>query len=457
MTGSAPAAGEDTGGPGPASRGLATRLKRVECRNVTFLSEGFPVFWREARGWHVHDVDGNRYVDLSAGFGVSVLGHGHPDVVAAIREQAGRLVHGMGDVHPPEPKVGLLETFASLSPWPETRVTLGTGGAEAVEIALKTAALATGRPGVVAFTGAYHGLSYGALAVTDGEAFRDPFTDQLNPHVLRAPFPNPYRPPPDLADVPREALGLRALDRLRALLDTGAGSRVGAVLVEPIQGRGGHVLPPEDFLPGLAGLCRRRGLLLIADEIYTGLGRTGARFASVAAGMTPDLICVGKSGSGGLPISACLGRADVMDAWPESTGEAIHTSTFLGNPVACAAARATLEVLEASGLAARARREGERWLGSLRRLRERHQGVGDVRGRGLMVGVELVRDSASRRPDAGRAVRVVREALRRGWILLAGGTDGNVLSLSPPLVTPAGVLDDAVDLLDEALAATAGE
>lgn len=437
--------------PGPASARLAERLARVESRNVTFRSSRFPVFWQRARGSNVWDADGNRYVDLTAGFGVAAVGHAHPRVVAAVREQASTLLHGMGDVHPPEVKVRLLERLAELAPWSDPRGVLGVSGSEAVEIALKTAALATGRPGVLAFTGAYHGLAYGALALTDRAAFRAPFEAQLNPHVLRAPYPHPYRPPEGLTGAAPDELAAAALERVAELLDGPGGARVGAVVVEPLQGRGGEVMPPPGFLGGLASLCRERGLLLVADEIYTGFGRAGSRFASVGEGVVPDLLCVGKALSGGMPISACLAPAEVMDAWPPSPGEAMHTSTFLGHPVACAAALAALEVLEGEDLAARAATVGGSWREELAALAARHPAVGDVRGRGLMVGLDLVRDPETREPDPDLGRRVVLGALRRGWIVLPGGPAGNVLSLSPPLTVETALLEASVAMLDEVL------
>lgn len=462
--------------PAGRSRRLAERLASVESRNVTHLAPDFPVFWARALGSNVWDADGNRYVDLTAGFAVAAQGHRHPRVEEAIRRQAGELVHGMGDVHPSAPKVELLERLARLVPFDDARTVLGVSGAEAVEVALKTAALHTGRPGVIAFTGAYHGLTYGALSVTDRDHFRAPFREQLNPHVLRAGYPDPYRPPdrPGFPAAGGEAPGAdgtatvdgppagstravkeAALADVRTLLESPQGDRVGAVILEPIQGRGGEVVPPEGFLAELAALCRESGRLLILDEVYTGFGRTGRRFACEWEGVRPDLLCVGKGMSGGMPVSACVGRRPVMEAWPPSEGEAVHTTTFLGHPLGCAAALAALDVLEEEALAERADRLGREWRAGLRGLADRHPAVGDVRGKGLMTGVDLVADRRTRAPDGDRARRVVVEALRRGWILLAGGAAGNVLSLSPPLTVEPGLLDASVELLDEALATTA--
>lgn len=422
--------------PGRLSRALTRRLAGVESRNVTYRSSEFPIFWRRARGSNVWDPDGNRYVDLTAGFGVAAAGHGNRRIAAAIRTQLTRQMHGLGDVHPPVAKLRLLEALARRSPLPDPRIILANSGSEAVEAALKTARLATGKPGVLAFTGAYHGLTYGSLALTDRAHFRAPFGDQLNPHIVRVKFPTGSAQE-----------GLTAVEKA---LDTEQGGAVGALVVEPIQGRGGIIEPPAGFLSGLVTLCRQFGALLIVDEIYTGLGRTGTWFACEQEGVVPDLLCIGKALSGSLPIAACLGGADVMSAWPESTGEAIHTSTFLGNPLACAAATASLHEIARRGLPERAAAIGSEWKAELAHLMERHPTVREVRGRGLMLGVELVEPETGE-PATERARRIVVEALRRGWILLADGPFANVLALTPPLTISRELLAEATSLLDALL------
>lgn len=435
--------------PSERSRELARRLTRVESRDVTYVGPDFPVFWEEARGSNVWDADGNRYVDLTAGFGVAAPGHRHPAVVEAIREQAETLTHGMGDVHPPAVKVDLLERLSDLSMMDRGRAALATSGAEAVEVALKTARLHTGKPGVISFTGAYHGLTYGALALTDREHFRGPFEDQLNPRVHRVPYPDPFRPDEGLRD--GQNLTEAVLDEIERTISA-AGSEIGAVVVEPVQGRGGDVVPPRGFLAALAAFCGQHDLLLIVDEVYTGFGRTGRRFACEHEGVIPDLMCVGKALSSCLPISACIGRQEVMQAWPATRGEARHTSTFMGNPLACAAGLASLGVIEEERLPENAKNEGVRWLRDLERLAERHPSVGQARGRGLMIGLELVRPGGDgREPAPEVAGDVVRDMLRRGWIVLAGGREGNVLSLSPPLNIASGLLDRATAELDDVL------
>ena len=426
--------------PGPRSRALAARLRRVESRNITLVADDWPVFWEDARGANVRDADGNVYVDLTAGFGVAAAGHAAPEVAAAIAEQAARLPHGLGDVHPSRVKVELLEKLALLAPGELDTVILGISGADAVEAALKTALLATGRPGVIAFRGGYHGLSLGALAVTDRDESSAPFRAALGRSARLAAFPD--------GDAGDTAAG--ALADVRAHLDEADTARapIGAIVVEPVQGRGGIVVPPSDFLPGLRALCDEAGALLIADEIYTGLGRTGRWFACEHTGVVPDILTVGKSLAGSLPISAAIGSADLMRAWPESRGEAIHTSTFLGNPTACAAALAQLRLIEEQDLPGRATALGDRvarrvdsWAGAGTRV---------VRGRGigLMRGIEL-RDAAD---EGARGEPLVKRLLRRGILALTEGPRGDVLAITPPLVITEQQLDFALDVIEEELA-----
>ena len=405
--------------PGPRSRALADRLALVESRNVTCLAPDPPIFWERASGANVWDVDGNRFVDLGGGFGVANAGHAHPRIVNAVREQAGELLHAMGDVQPPAAKVALLEALCARFPGGgPARAVLGSSGADAVEAALKTAQLATGRAGVVAFEGGYHGLSLGALDTTWRRDFREPFAPRLPGHTVFARYG-------DLGDVAHAAAG--------------AGEPIGAVLVEPLQGRGGERVPPDGFLAGLRALCDERGWLLIADEVYTGFGRTGRWFACEHEGVTPDLLCVAKGLASGMPLSACVGREAVMDAWPPSAGEALHTQTFLGHPPACAAGVACLAVLEEEKLVEHAAEVG---AAALRFLAERTDGraaIREVRGRGLMIGIECAE------PDIAHAA--VREALRRGVILLPSGADGRVLSVTPPLPIERDALVGALELL----------
>ena len=310
--------------PGPRSHALGQRLMECEAPGVTFIADDFPVFWERAHGALVVDVDGNRYLDLTSAFGVAAGGHTDPPVSAAIAEQAARLIHGMGDVHPTEVRLRLLEALARLAPGDLCKSYLSTSGADAVEFALKTAHLATGKPRVIAYEGAYHGLSLGALEVVGIEKFRAPFAPLVAQRATLLPYPG-------AADDCSSAL-----DALTAAL--AQDPQAGAVILEPIQGRGGVIVPPDGFLRGVRAVCDRHGVLLILDEIYTGFGRTGTMFACQAEAVVPDLLCVGKALGGGVPLAATIGSARVMDAWPSTGGEALHTSTFMGTPLACAAA-----------------------------------------------------------------------------------------------------------------------
>jgi len=409
--------------PGPRSLALAARLAEVESRNVTCTQPAPPIFWERAAGANVWDVDGNRFVDLSAAFGVANAGHAHPRVVDAIHEQCERLLHAMGDVHPAAVKVELLEALARRYPGGGAcRGVLGSSGSDAVEAAIKTALLATGRPGIVAFEGAYHGLGLGALDATWRPLFRDSFAARLPGATAFARFG-------DAEDVLRQAAS--------------HSEPVGAVLVEPIQGRGGERIPPAGFLSDLRTLCDDRGWLLIADEIYTGFGRTGRWFACEHEGVIPDLLCVAKGLASGMPLSALLGRAEVMDAWPPSGGEALHTQTFLGHPPGCAAALASMAVIEEEKLVERAAENGAQALAQLRAALANDPGIVDVRGRGLLLAVEC--------DGPERAARACGRALRRGVIVLPSGDDGRVLSFTPPLSIEGEILQLALDVVSDTL------
>jgi 4-aminobutyrate aminotransferase-like enzyme len=400
--------------PGPQSRALAARLQAVEspafearrdARAQQSGAEQSAIVYAGGRGANVFDVDGNRYVDLTAGFGALVLGYAPNAASEAAHAATDVLSLALGDVYPSELKVRACEAIAALFPEPGARVMLGLSGADAVTCALKTAALATKKPGVIAFEGAYHGLSYGPLAACGLNAsFREPFAAQLGVPVTFAPYP-----------AQGDAASLDAsLTAVRAALKVG---EVGAVLVEPMLGRGGCVVPPASFLPALRSLADEAGALLVLDEVWTGMGRSGAMLACQHAGVVPDLVCLGKGLGGGTPISACIGRRLAMDAWGAHGGAAIHTGTHFGSPPACAAALATIEAVR-GGLAQRAAEVGARWIAELSE-------IAPVRGRGLMVGVQL--------RDSTKALAVARALLQRGYIVLTGGARGDVLTLSPPL------------------------
>lgn len=403
--------------PGPQSLALQPMLRAFESRNVTYLADDFPVFWESAHGATVTDVDGNTYLDLDGAFGVANVGHGNARVASAIAAQAQQLMHGMGDVHPTEVRARLLERLATILPWGLSKTFLASTGSEAVEAALKTASLATGKHRFASFHGAYHGLSLGALSVSGIPKFVEPFGSMVQSGNVLLEFGQP-------------------IDALDAYDD------VAAVIVEPIQARGGCVVPPLGYLEALREYCTNRGMLLIFDEIYTGYGRTGEWFACIREGVTPDIICIGKGMGGGFPISAAVARPEIMDAWPVSSGEALHTSTYLGNPMACAAALAVIDEMEQAHLVARARTLGLKLGARLESLRS-HPNVGDVRGAGMLWGIQL--------RDFPAVDRVVKHALRNGIIILPAGMKGDVVSITPPLVIDERQLMNAISIIEEAM------
>lgn len=399
--------------PGPQSRAWVDRLARRECPAITArrsrradalgVADTDPIVWDRAAGANVWDMDGNRFVDLTAGFGVAAAGHANPAVVAAAMAQVQRLPHAMGDAFPDPRRIELLERLADRTGMDHG--ILGSSGSDAVEAALKTARMATGRDGVVVFERGYHGLSYGALSVLGykRDAFQGPFAGQLGDHVHVAPWG---------AEVP-ELEG------------------VGAVLVEPIQGRGGIRVPPAGWLAALRTACDNAGAVLIFDEIYSGFGRTGRWFAKDHFDVEPDVICLGKGLASGFPISAAMGTRAVMEAWGASTGEALHTQTFLGNPVGCAMALANLDELERMDAPARAR-DIEAWV--------RAESPLPVQGHGAMLGLQT--------PDS---LRLCRALLSQGYIVLPAGQDAEVLALTPPLVIERDQLRGALVALGRAL------
>jgi 4-aminobutyrate aminotransferase-like enzyme len=449
--------------PGPESRRLAAELRRYESRNVTFVSEEFPVFWERAEGVNVWDVDGNRFLDLTSAFAVASLGHNPPAAVEAMREQSGRLVHAMGDVHPTREKVELCRLLSEITfeHWGlgPGRTILTNSGSEAVEAALKTALLHSGKPGVISFTGGYHGLGHGALETGGIPFFREPFRGQLGRFGAQIPYPSCFHCPFDCRDGFRLAgrhfpnCSSACLAEIRDRIEDVLRQReIGAILVEPVQGRGGEVVPPRDFLRLLREICDAHKVLLVLDEIYTGFHRTGRLFACEHFEIVPDLICLGKALTSGFPLSACVGRREVMDAWPESGGEALHTSTFLGNPVGCAMAVASIREHLRPETEARAKGAARMLDEALATLRA--PAIGDVRGVGLMRGIELVRADGS--PDATLTGKIVTRALGDGILLLAGSPDGNVLSLTPPFAISREEIAFAVERIQEYLTSLPG-
>ena len=440
-------------------------LREYESRNVLFFEPdgSWPIVWERAKGVHVWDANGKKYLDLTAAFGVAAAGHANPRVVRAGQQQMRRLLHAMGDVHPHALKAQLARelsriTFERWSKGGQTgKVIFNNSGFEAVEAALKTAVLATGKRGIIAFEGAYHGLGYGALNATHRDFFRGPFRSQLREFGLFVPFPSVGQAS-SLSQKSKRAKNGDRQDACPTLEEVESRIQrilkregVGAILVEPIQARGGINLPPPEFLPMLRRLCDKYDVLLILDEIYTGFGRTGKWFACEHSKVVPDIVCLGKALTGGFPLSACVGRAEVMDAaWPPSEGEAIHTSTFLGHPVGCAMALAQIEEIRRLKLCERSARFGSVLLSLLNSLPIRHSSFFiSARGLGLMAGLELLLRNG--KPATAETMRAIKAMLHHGFILIPEGEHGNVISFTPPLTISESQLAMTVAALLEVL------
>jgi 4-aminobutyrate aminotransferase len=397
-------------------------------------------------------TDGERYLDYSSGIGVTNTGHAHPRVVAAIQAQAARLLHGQQNIVYHEPGLRLYERLAGLLPGGPWQAFLSNSGAEAVEAAVKLARVATNRPVIVAFRGGFHGRTAQTMALTTAkDVYRAAF-EPLPGSVYHTPYPYCYRAAGGPHDP--EACTCDWEEHLDLLFHQAIDpARVAAFVVEPVLGEGGYVVPPRTFLPRLREIADRHGILLVADEIQTGFGRTGELFAVRHADVEPDILVVAKGIASGLPLSGIIARRELVERWPPGS----HGGTYGGNVVSCAAALATLDVIEDEGLVANARARGAQLLAGLRELAARHPAVGDVRGLGLMAALEFVRpgERDSRAPDAELTKRVQAEALERRLIVLTAGTYANVVRIIPPLVTTADEVELALGIVAESLDAAA--
>ena len=420
------------------------------------LHVGTPVVVARASGAEVFDPEGHRYIDFVAGIGALNLGHQHPDVIAAVRDQLDRYAHVSAQVVTYEPYVRLAEQLDRIYPRIDgstiaTRSVFANSGAEAVENAIKIARVATGREWIIAFQNSFHGRTYTAMTATGKtKNSRMAFMRSTTPSVAHVPYPYPYRPIADVGEEQLADLHVRLFDQV---LETNlAPEHVAAVIVEPVQGEGGFVVPPARFLKRIAAICRRHGILFIADEIQTGMGRTGRMFAIEHSGVTPDLLVTSKSLGAGFPIGAVTGRADLFDALgPGSLG-----STFGGHPVACAAAIRTIEVIERDGLLDRAMRIGDALRARFDDMAKRHEAIGDVRGLGAMQAIELVQDRKTKKPASALVDATIRTACERGLLLLRAGLFSNVIRTLVPLTISDAQLDEGLDILDGALTTTGG-
>ena len=425
--------------PGPRAKAVIEQDERYTSPSYTRV---YPLVVDCGQGAVLQDVDGNRFLDFTAGIAVCSTGHCHPRVVNAVQQQAARLLHMSGTDFYYEPQRDLARKLATIAPGESPkRVFFSNSGAEAVEAALKLARYHTGRHQVIAFLGGFHGRTMGALSLTASKSIQRRGFGPLIPGVTHLEFPNCLRCPRRPTD---GGCCLQTLEQLERLFTHRvAPDEVAAIVVEPIQGEGGYIVPPPEFHERLKKITDQHGILYVADEVQTGMGRTGRMFAMQHWGVEPDIMCLAKGIASGMPLGAMIAREEIM-TWPPGS----HASTYGGNPVCCAAALETISLLE-EGLVDHAQRVGAHLMGRLRQLQDRHELIGDVRGRGLMLAVELVRDHATFAPYPEAASDLIQACFERGLLLLTCGQSS--LRISPPLVITREHADIAVEILDAAL------
>ncbi|RME01836.1 MAG: acetyl ornithine aminotransferase family protein [Deltaproteobacteria bacterium] len=427
--------------PGPKAK----RILEIDRRYVSpSYTRDYPLVVERAEGMVIEDPDGNRFLDFAAGIAVTATGHCHPKVVAAITEQASRLIHMSGTDFYYAPQALLAEKLARIAPGEnEKRVFFCNSGTEAVEAGIKLARYHTGRKAIIGFYGAFHGRTLGALSLTASKTVQRNRFLPLLPGTFHAPYAYCYRCPVNRRP---ETCAIECADFIEETLfkHTLPPQEVAAIIVEPIQGEGGYVVPPAGFLEKLTAVARKHDILLIADEVQSGMGRTGKMFASEHFGFQPDILLTAKGIASGMPLGAVIARKEVMDWKPGA-----HASTFGGNPVSCAAALATIELLE-SGLIENAATMGAHLMERLGALQARHPAIGQVRGKGLMVGAELVTDREARTRASKLRNDLVMAAFQRGLLLLGCGE--NTVRFAPPLIVTREEIDQAVEIFEEALA-----
>jgi 4-aminobutyrate aminotransferase len=426
--------------PGPRAKAIIERDKAVVSPSYT---RGYPLVIARGQGATVEDVDGNIFLDCAAGIAVNSTGHSHPDVVRAIIDQAQKFLHMSGTDFYYEPQVRLAEEMAAIAPIAGgVRTFFANSGTEAVEACLKLSRYTTGRSDIIAFLGGFHGRTMGSLSLTSSKAIQRRGFGPLMPGIYHAPYADCYRCPLGLDP---SSCAAECLDFVedQILVHLVSPDEVAAIIVEPIQGEGGYVVAPDQFLQRLRELTKLHGILFVADEVQSGMGRSGKMFAIEYSGVEPDMMAIAKGIASGMPLGVAIARAGLM-AWPPGA----HASTFGGNPVSCAAAIATIKLLRET-LVANAADVGAHLMGALRALMDKHPLIGDVRGRGLMVGVELVRDRKTKERASEERDEVVNAAFGRGLLILGAGK--NAIRFSPPLVLTRGEADTAVRIFDEAL------
>jgi 4-aminobutyrate aminotransferase len=428
--------------PGPKAKAAVEVDGRLISPSYT---RSYPLVAKRGRGCRVEDVDGNEFLDFAAGIAVTSTGHCHPEVVEAIQKQAAELIHISGTDFYNEPLTQVAEKLSAIAPMRGPhRVFYGNSGAEAVECAIKLARYHTGRQHIIAFLGAFHGRTMGALSLTASKPQQKRRFAPLMPGVTHVRYPYAYR---GCTGGPQEeeafALGCARYIEEKLFKTILPPEEVAAIVVEPIQGEGGYVVAPDNFLRELRGICDRHGILLVADEVQSGAGRTGKWWAIQHSGVEPDIVCMAKGIASGMPLGVCMSKAEVMDWVPGS-----HASTFGGNPVSLAAALATIDILQREGIG-NAAKIGAKMLERLNGWKKMHPLVGDVRGRGLMIGVELVKDKETREPVTELRNRVEAVAFEKGLIILGCGETS--IRLCPPLIVSEEEATVGLDILEEAL------
>ena len=428
--------------PGPKAKAAIEADDRLISPSYT---RSYPLVAKRGRGIRIEDVDGNEFLDFAAGIAVASTGHCHPEVVAAIQKQAAELIHISGTDFYNEPLTQLAEKLSAIAPMRGPhKIFYGNSGAEAIECALKLARYHTGRQHIIAFLGAFHGRTMGALSLTASKPQQKRRFAPLVPGVTHVRYPYAYRGCSGGAQEEEAfSLGCARFIEEKLFKSVLPAEEVAAIFVEPIQGEGGYVVAPDNFMRELRGICDRHGILLVVDEVQSGAGRTGKWWAIEHTGVEPDIVCMAKGIASGMPLSVCMSRAEIMDWAPGS-----HASTFGGNPVSIAAALATLEILSREGMA-NAGRVGGMMLERLNGWKKTHPLVGDVRGRGLMIGVELVKDKATREPATAVRNRVETLAFERGLMVLGCGE--TTLRICPPLIVSEQEATVALDILEEAI------
>jgi 4-aminobutyrate aminotransferase len=430
--------------PGPNAKRIIAGDEKYVSPSYT---RSYPLVAKRGRGIVVEDVDGNEFFDFSAGIAVTSTGHCHPEVVSAIQKQAGELIHMSGTDFYYESLVTLAERLTKIAPMPGPhRFYYGNSGAEAIECALKLARYHTKRQQVIAFFGAFHGRTMGALSLTASKPQQKRRFSPLVPGVTHVRYPDVYRGcEGGPQDGEKFALGCARYIEDKLFKTILAPEEVAAIFVEPIQGEGGYVVAPTIFMQELRRICDKYGILLVVDEVQSGIGRTGKWFAVEHTGVHPDIVCMAKGIASGMPLGITMSKADLMDWVPGS-----HASTFGGNPVCIAAALATLDVIEKEGLLRNSQEVGDHMQKRMANWPRKHRIVGDIRGRGLMIGVEIVKDQATREHGASERDRIVELAFERGVLFLGCGP--STVRIAPPLIVTKEEADVAIDALEEAIA-----